>query len=430
MMRTLRHPAVWLLAALLLVVLWKGPQWSAPAVDASAAASAAPADAATVERGQYLARIGNCAFCHTARGGDAFAGGRAIDTPFGSVTSSNITPDRNFGIGQWTAGEFWRAMHHGVSREGRLLYPAFPYTSYTHLTRQDSDALWAYLQTVPASTRSNTEHALPWPYSTQAALWAWRTLYFRAGEAPDALAQTPPAKTDTAAWTRGAYLTQGLGHCFECHSSRNALGAVQGLGQGSVLPGSRWYAPSLLDRAQASVADWSEDEVVAFLTRGSSARGLASGPMAEVVLHGTQYLQPQDARAMATYLRALPATTSQPLAALQPQDVSGLLRAGRKLYEQHCADCHGSQGQGVAGVYPALAGNRAASMENTHNLGQAVLRGGFAPATAGNPRPYGMPPFMMVLSDAEIATVLSYVRHEWGNTGGLVTEFDITQLRR
>ena len=425
----LLHPITWLALAVLALVLWKGPQWSAPSVPEASSASPAPTDAATVERGQYLARIGNCAFCHTARGGAPFAGGRAIDTPFGAVVTSNITSDPHEGIGQWSPAEFWRAMHHGVSRDGRLLYPAFPYTSYTHLTRQDTDALWAYLQTVPASANAPADHALPWPYSTQAALWGWRMLNFKAVDGPGTDASVPP-KVDAVAWSRGAYLTQGLGHCFECHSSRNGMGAVVDKGQGSVLPGSRWYAPSLRDRMEGSVADWSEAEVVEFLTRGTTAKAVASGPMAEVVLHGTQYLSPADARAMASYLRTLPAITSPPVAALQPQDITNLLKEGGKLYEQHCADCHGSKGEGVVGVYPALAGNRAVNMANTHNLGHAVLRGGFAPATSGNPRPYGMPPFIMALSDSDIAAVLSYVRHEWGNTGGLVTEFDITQIRR
>lgn len=437
MKHALLRPGLWVTLLVLLVVLWKGPQWTAPSVPVTApmAASTSPGD--TVERGRYLARIGNCAFCHTARGGDPYGGGRAIDTPFGAIYSSNLTPDKASGIGKWTADDFWRAMHHGVSRDDRLLYPAFPYPSYSRITREDSDALWAFLQTVPPSIRSNLPPDLPWPISTQSALWAWRTLYFRAGEPgrPEGLA-APSAPADTLRWERGAYLTEGLGHCFECHASRNGLGGVTAAGQGNVLPGSRWYAPSLLDRREASVADWSEAEVVQFLTAGASAKGQASGPMAEVVLHGTQYLTAGDALAMASYLRSLPApsaassTAGLPASAPTAPELGAVVRLGASLYTTHCASCHGDQGEGQTGVYPALAANRSVTMGMTHNLVQSVLRGGFAPATAANPRPYGMPPFMITLSDAEVAAVLTYVRQAWGNSAAPLGQFDITQVRR
>ena len=381
-----------------------------------------PEDAATrIERGHYLARIGNCAFCHTARGGAEYAGGRAIATPFGSVLSSNITPDPVYGIGRWTADDFWRALHHGVSADGHPLYPAFPYTSYTRVSRADADALFAYLQSVPVATTPNQAHALRWPYSSELALRVWRALYFKPA-AP--VADAPSA--DTAPAERGAYLVDGLGHCMECHSARNALGARSSRPTGNVLPGSRWYAPSLGDAAGASVAAWSPDEVVALLKTGISARGNASGPMAEVVQHGTQYLQEADARAMAAHLRALPQT---PVATAQKADASALPQAGAALYEQHCAECHGLQGEGHAGAYPALAGNRAVLQGQTNNLILTVLQGGFSASTAGNPRPYGMPPFKLALGDADMAALLTYVRGAWGNQASAVSEFDINKLR-
>ncbi len=445
MSRRLMRRALWATLLALALLLWKGPQWTAPSVPSPTAPSpsSSPPSKERVERGRYLAQIGNCAFCHTARGGEVYGGGRPIDTPFGAVYSSNLTPDKIQGIGQWSADEFWRAMHHGVSRDNRLLYPAFPYTSYTRITREDSDALWAYLQTVPASARANQEPALAWPTNTQAALWAWRTLYFRAGE--NGRAASAPS-TNAQQWARGAYLTEGLGHCFECHSRRNALGAIESIGQGNLLPGSRWYAPSLLDRSEGSVADWTTDQVVEFLTRGVSSAGQAAGPMAEVVLHGTQHLNEADARAMAAYLRGLPAVRSLPASAdptasapktggtahpgTGAMALGTQLRLGAALYKKHCAECHGDQGEGVATIYPALAGNRAVNMDPPHNLVQAVLHGGFAPATASNPRPYGMPPFMLSFNDTEIAAVLTYVRHEWGNTGSALGEFDITRIRQ
>ncbi len=376
-------------------------------------------------RGAYLALVGNCAHCHTARGGAAYAGGRAIDTPFGAVLSSNISSDREHGIGAWSADDFWRALHHGESRNGRLLNPAFPYTSFTHMSRTDTDALLAYLQTVPAQSRANQPHALRWPLNTQLALRAWRTLFFRPASTPPLA--TNPLPPGAAELQRGAYLVQGPGHCFECHGSRNLLGALTGDRDGSVLPGSQWFAPSLSDPAQASVAGWTVEETARFLQTGVNDKAVASGPMAEVVLHGTQYLNDADALAMAQYLRALP---QQPSGSAPQAVQRATATAGAKLYEKHCADCHGQQGLGRAGVYPALAGNRAVLLANSNNLVHAVLGGGFAAATAGHARPYGMPPFMLQLSDSEIAAVLTYVRSAWGNRAAAVSEFDINKLRR
>jgi mono/diheme cytochrome c family protein len=377
-------------------------------------------------RGAYLARLGNCALCHTARGGLPYAGGRAVDTPFGAVFSSNITSDPAFGIGAWSADDFWRALHHGEAKDGRLLYPAFPYTSYTHINRADSDALFAYLKTVPAQPRSNQPPLLRWPMNTQMALRAWRVLFFKPAPAE---ATAPPQSTTpvNAATTRGAYLVEGLGHCMECHGTRNAMGALTGSSLGSVLPASQWFAPSLNVAAQASVSTWTLDEISRFLQTGVNGKAEAQGPMAEVVQHGTQYLTDADAQAMALYLKALP--QSENIVAPRGAASTGST-AGAKLYETHCADCHGLQGQGRANVYPALAGNRAVLMDNANNLIHSVLDGGFSATTKGNARPFGMPPFMLQLNDGEIATVLTYVRNAWGNQASALTEFDINKLRR
>ena len=377
-------------------------------------------------RGAYLARLGNCAHCHTAHGGLPYAGGRAVDTPFGAVFSSNLTSDPAFGIGAWSADDFWRALHHGESKDGRLLYPAFPYTSYTHISRPDSDALFAYLKTVPAQPKANQAHALRWPMDRQIALRAWRLVFFNPAPT-EANPGSPSASASSAAYVRGEYLVQGLGHCIECHGARNALGALSGAPVGSVLPGGQWFAPSLNDATQASVSAWTVEEIARFLQTGVNDHALAQGPMAEVVLHGTQYLTDADAQAMALYLKALPQTTTNPAGkATALTD----LAAGAKLYETHCADCHGLQGQGRANAYPALAGNRAVLMDNTNNLIHSVLEGGFAAATKGHPRPFGMPPFVLQLNNSEIAAVLTYVRKAWGNQAGALTEFDINKLRR
>jgi mono/diheme cytochrome c family protein len=388
---------------------------------------AAPAPAATPEllaRGAYLARLGNCAACHTTRGGTPYAGGRGIDTPFGTVYSSNLTPDAQTGLGRWSASDFWRALHNGRSQDGGLLYPAFPYTSYTAVTRADSDALYVYLQSLPATAQAATPHALRWPFSTQPALAVWRALYFQPG-----VQQADPQQS--AEWNRGAYLVRGLGHCGACHTARNALGASSGELDlaGGLIPMQNWYAPSLASPHEAGVAGWPLEDVVRLLQTGVAPGVTVRGPMAEVVRQSMQYWSADDLGAVATYLQALPQTTSTPPLRDLPPTPGRMLERGAQLYDRHCAQCHGAQGQGVVGAYPPLAGNRAVTMANTANLVQTVLNGGFAPATAGNPRPYGMPPFVLVLDDSDIAAVLTHIRSAWGNQAQGVTELDVNRMR-
>jgi cytochrome c553 len=391
---------------------------SAPSVKAAFAPVASPA----VAKGAYLARVGNCITCHTERGAASFAGGRAIDTPFGTVYSSNLTPDNATGIGAWSADDFWRALHEGRSRDGHLLYPAFPYPNYTQVTREDSDAIYAYLRSLPAARRANTPHKLRWPYSTQAALWAWRTMYFTPGS-------YLPDTSRSAEWNRGAYLVRGLGHCSACHTARNAFGAQSDMMDlsGGVIPMQNWYAPSLASKGEAGVGDWESAHVERLLLSGVAPRGTVLGPMAEVVLQSTQYLSPEDARAMAVFLKALPQREGEPVPA--PPLTTRVADRGAKVYEQRCAQCHGDKGEGVPGAYPALAGNRAVNLPVTANLVQVVLGGGFPPATAGNPRPFGMPPYATVLSDEDVAAVISHVRMSWGNHSGAVSELEVTRQR-
>jgi len=389
------------------------------------------ADANLIARGAYLARAGNCMACHTARGGQSYAGGLGIATPFGTVFSSNLTPDASTGLGGWSLADFWRAMHNGRSKSGRLLYPAFPYTSYTRVTREDSDALFAYLRSLPAAAEANRPHELRFPYRSQAALALWRTLYFSPG-----VYEPDPARN--AEWNRGAYLVTGLGHCSACHSARDALGGTRA-GKaldlaGGLIPMQNWYAPSLTFPGEAGVADWRTDEIVSLLKNGVTPRASVTGPMAEVVLRSTQYLTLGDLGAMAAYLKALPAAPSAvaPVNAAATGALGSVgfnLAQAAKLYEQHCAQCHGADGRGVANAYPALAGNRAVTMPSFENLVQIVLNGGYAPATAGNPRPFGMPPFVLVLSDGDVASVVSYIRGAWGNQAGAVTPLQVGRVR-
>lgn len=376
----------------------------------------------SVARGAYLTRVGNCMACHTDRGGAPFAGGRAIETPFGTVYAGNLTPDATTGIGSWSRDDFWHALHDGRSRDGRLLVPAFPYPDYTHVSRADADAMFDYLRSLAPVARANTPHRLRWPYSTQAALALWRALYFAPGEFQE-------DRNASADWNRGAYLVRGLGHCGACHTARNALGASSAMMDlsGGLIPMQHWYAPSLASDAEAGVGGWDLAQVERLLRTGTAPGGTVAGPMAEVVLQSTQYLSPDDLRAMAVFLKSLPqiarAVTPGPAAS------ASVTERGAWLYEHHCAQCHGDQGQGMVGAYPALAGNRAVLLPITANLVQVVLYGGFPPSTAGNPRPFGMPPFANVLSDSDVAAVLSHIRNAWGNRSSAVSELAVTQQR-
>jgi mono/diheme cytochrome c family protein len=381
------------------------------------AGTAFEATPAQVDRGRYLALAGNCAGCHTVRGGQPYAGGLGIETPFGTVYAGNLTPDAQQGIGSWSPAHFWRALHNGRGKDGRLLYPAFPYPSFTRITREDSDALYAYLRSVPASATPNTAHRLRFPYDTQAALAVWRALSFTP-------APFVPDPAQPAEWNRGAYLVEGLGHCIACHGTRNVLGATEekrGL-SGGLIPIENWYAPSLTSKREASVADWETRHVVELLKNGTAPGGLVMGPMADVVYRSTQHLSEADLTAMALYLQKLPDTTA-PAPAPQRRD-AGTMERGARIYDQRCAYCHGDAGQGAAGAYPPLAGSRAVNMDTPANLIQVVRHGGFLPATAGNPRPYGMPPFGHVLDDNDIAAVLTYVRGSWGNDAPAVSQRD------
>ena len=416
---------VLLLLALALALLAAGALWQLnfnDGVDIRQPATGA-AEPATIERGAYLAQVGNCLACHTARGGAPGAGGRALPTGFGTVYSSNLTPDVETGIGGWSPNAFWRALHHGRSADGRLLVPAFPYTHTTLLTRGDVDALYAYFRSLPPTQAIIPPHELRWPFGTQLALAAWRALYFRPGElAPE------PARD--ASWNRGRYLVHAVAHCSACHAHRNRLGGGDWLDlNGNVLAGQAWYAPSLHDPGEAALAGWPAAEVERLLRSGVAEAGRASGPMAEVVLRGTQYLDDADLAAMTDYLQALPPTRAETPASTAVPGRARLLEIGARRYAEHCASCHGEQGEGVAGAYPPLAGNRAVTMGPIDNVLQAVLFGGFNAATPGHPRPFGMPPFLLTFSDTDIAAVLTHIRAAWGNQGSAVTPLQVHQLR-
>jgi mono/diheme cytochrome c family protein len=383
-------------------------------------------DSSLIAKGQYLARAGDCIACHTAPEGKLFAGGLTMPTPFGTLYTSNITPDRETGIGTWTADQFYAMMHTGRFPDGGLLYPAMPFGSYTKVTREDSDAIFAYLRTVRPVKQANRPHDLKFPFNNRSLILGWRTLYFQEGE-------YKPDLNQSTEWNRGAYLVEGLGHCGMCHTAINALGgsSESEAFQGGLIPMQDWYAPSLTSDKEAGLGDWSLKDIADLLKTGVSARGAVYGPMAEVIYNSLQYLTDSDIQAMAVYLKSLaqgsppaPATSNVP-----GSEGSLLLALGKTIYDNQCAVCHGAQGLGKPPHFPPLAGNQSIEMGSAVNPIRMVLNGGYPPGTSGNPAPYGMPPFAQSLSDDEVAAVVTYIRTTWGNRGAPVSARDANALR-
>jgi mono/diheme cytochrome c family protein len=422
------------LLVLALGVVWDnwGDLVATPQTSTTNAPQTEPSRAAQIEQGRYLALAGNCMACHTTRGGTPFAGGRRIDTPFGGVYSSNLTPDPATGLGQWTAQDFWQAMHLGRSKDSRLLAPAFPYNHTSVITRQDSDALLAWLNTLPPVVQAQPAHTLVWPVGTQPALAVWRSLFFEPSP-------FQADKSQTTEWNRGAYLVQGLGHCAACHSPRNALGASGPVSDlsGGLMPVINWYAPDLTSDAESGLASTPLPEIVRLLRDGASATAQTNGPMGEVVQHSLQHLNAADLQAMALYLQTQAKAQQAKPASVQSNPIRISLQVatqGAKVYERQCLQCHGEQGEGVktaAGevAYPALAGNRAVLLNDPTNLVQLVLYGGYGPATAGHPRPFGMPPAVLELDDRDIAAVLTHLRTRWGHQASEVTPLQVNRIR-
>jgi mono/diheme cytochrome c family protein len=347
-----------------------------------------------IARGEYLARAGDCTACHTAPEGRLFAGGRAMPTPFGTIYTSNITPDPEAGIGKWSADDFYRTMHSGRFPDGGLIYPAMPFASYTKVTRADSDAIFAYLRSIAPVNQKNRPHELRFPYDNRQLILGWRTLFFSEGE-------FKPNTTKSAEW------------------------------KGGLIPMQNWYAPSLTSNREAGLGDWSIKDITDLLQTGVSTRGVVYGPMAEVVHNSLQYLNDEDTKAMAVYLKGIAEASAPPApsSALSTTESSLLISLGKTVYDKNCASCHGTQGEGKPPHWPPLANNQSIEMQSAVNPIRMVLNGGYPPGTKGNPMPYGMPPFAGLLSDNEVAAVVSYIRTAWGNRGTPVSAREANELR-
>jgi mono/diheme cytochrome c family protein len=301
-----------------------------------------------------------------------------------------------------------------------------PFGAYTKVTRADTDAIFAYMRSVAPVRAANRPHDLRFPYNNRSLILGWRTLYFTEGT-------YQPDSGKSKEWNRGAYLVQGLGHCAMCHTAINALGgsSESEAFQGGLIPMQNWYAPSLTSNKEAGLGEWSIAEISDYLRKGVASRGAVYGPMAEVVYNSLQYLTDEDIRAMSVYLKSLGkgATPKAAGGAVPEAEGSLLVRLGRTIYEAQCANCHGTTGTGQPPPYPPLAGNQSIQMGSAVNPIRMVLNGGFPPGTAGNPMPYGMPPFAQTLSDDEVAAVVTYIRAAWGNRGTAISARQANELR-
>ncbi len=383
-----------------------------------------------VERGHYLALVGNCSSCHTREGGASFAGGVAFQTPYGTLYSTNVTQDPEFGIGQWTLGQFTRALRAGVRPDGAHLYPAFPYTEFTKLSDEDVAALYAYFKTIAPVHEASPANQLHFPYSQRWALGLWNTLFFKPGS-------YQPDPKQSAQWNRGAYLVQGLGHCGECHTPRGFLSS-QSAGQG--LSGAvyrdningRWlnWSSVNLTPAPDGLGSWSVQDIADYLKFGYTLKAGVFGAMNEVVGNSTRYLTDADAQAIAVYLKSLapvPRSSGAPLSADQMDNAE-------ILYGVNCGTCHLPTGLGSADTGPPLAGSPVVLAASPDSLINITLYGGMVPQTPPSQR-WAERKWQMMnafgdkLSDQDVAALLSYIRASFGNHGGAVTAAQVAAQR-
>ncbi|MEA2917342.1 MAG: hypothetical protein QOJ15_9423, partial [Bradyrhizobium sp.] len=356
-----------------------------------------------IAKGRYLTTVADCYACHTVlNAGKPFAGGRPIETPFGVITASNITPDLDTGIGAWGDEQFDNAVRKGVRPDGSRLYPAMPYPAYTRMTRDDVLAIRAYLATVEPVHQPVKSNTLPFPFNIRAAMRVWDALYFTDGEfQPDS--RQPPA------WNRGAYLVQGPGHCTACHTPKTLLGGDK---TGENLRGFNlqgWFAPDITADNRQGLGQWSEADITGYLRSGHNKFTAATGPMTEEIVNATSQYSDSDLSAMATYLKSLSGRQD----AAPAQAESSVMTAGQAIYRDQCSACHGLDGKGVPLLFPSLAQSSLAHAGDPASAIRLVLRGGRSVATKSEPTGPGMPSFDWQLNDDQVAAVLTYIRNAW-----------------
>lgn len=420
-----------------LLVAAGGTAWFATRTPASPFDGQAAAHSADLlQRGAYLARATDCVACHSVPGRPAYTGGLEMPTPMGSIFATNITPDKETGIGAYSLADFDRAVRMGVARNGHRLYPAMPYPSYAKLTDEDVRALYAYFMDRVKPVRwVNRTSDIPWPLNMRWPLALWNVPF-----TPSKSYQADTSKD--AMWNRGAYLVQAAGHCGACHTPRGLAMNEKGLDErssnflsGAVIDG--WYAPSLRGDFNRGLARWTEEDIHRFLKTGRNRHGVVFGSMTEAFNNSTQYLTDPDLRAMAHYLKSLPGDADRDGAPwkyekgpITSTTLGKSATAGARLYAAKCSFCHGVDGRGKAPWIPPVAGTASSMAPQSASSINITLNGSQRVVAQGVPDAYHMPAFREQLGDAEIADLLTFVRTSWGNKGGDVRAKDVEKIRK
>ncbi|GKX63512.1 alcohol dehydrogenase [Pragia fontium] len=395
-------------------------------------------DSDLIKRGEYLARVGDCVACHTSKGGIPFAGGLPMVTPIGTIYSTNITPDKDTGIGNYSFEDFDQAVRHGVRKSGETLYPAMPYPSYAIVTEPDMRALYAYfMQQVEPVSHANKSSDIPWPLSMRWPLYFWRGMF-----APD-VKDFAAEQGEDPQLARGRYLVEGLGHCGACHTPRSltmqekVLSNKQGDDylSGSNAPVDGWVAINLRGDNQQGLGRWSEEQLTEFLLTGRNDKTAVFGGMTDVIVHSLQYLTAEDTTAIARYLKSLPAKDpTQPPFTPDDTVAKALLKGddsktGAAIYIDNCAACHKTDGKGYSRFFPQLQGNSVVLTEDATSLIHIVLTGNTLPGVQGAPSSITMPAFGWRLNDQQVADVVNFIRSSWGNNASAITAKDVANVR-
>jgi mono/diheme cytochrome c family protein len=373
-----------------------------------------------IAHGKMLVEAGNCGGCHTADPAKPFAGGKRIETPFGAIYAPNLTPDRDTGIGAWSNEDFRRALREGVAPNGSRYYPAFPYPYFTKLTRDDIFAIRAYLATLTPVSNKAPPPELRFPFNFRVVMRVWDSLFFKPG-------LFEPDQNKSAAWNRGGYLVTGLAHCGACHTPKNMFGADR---HGRSLSGGQvagWFAPRLDGSVRSGLKSWSVDDIVDYLQSGRNGRSHAGGLMAEVVLNSTSKMSDGDVRAIATYLKELPAGPPEP-EVIAPTEAA--MAAGRAIYDHACISCPELDGSGAPRIYPPLPGNALLQSADPSSTLRVILDGAQSITTPRAPNAGSMPAYAKQFSDQQIAEVTNYIRNAWGNSASLVTPEQVAKARK
>ena len=434
-MKTKSRSILWTLLGLVLlaaVLAWVGASLLNRSGDPEAAMTL-PVTPALIDKGAYLARAGDCVACHTSHdGGKPFAGGLGIASPIGTIYSTNITPDKQTGIGNWTYGQFERALRRGIGHDGDALYPAMPYPSYAKVSDEDTQALYAYfMQGVAPVAQANKANDIPWPLSIRMPLAYWRALF---APAPDDR-QAQAGEGDALA--RGAYLVQGLGHCGSCHTPRALTLQEKGLDESAsgYLAGAElngWNVPAL-----RGMPHWSEEELVEYLGTGRNAKAAVAGEMTDVIANSTSHMSDADLHAIAAYLKSLkpaegtPRSTQAERSAVTTAKLTAAkdLTLGERLYIDNCGACHAVSGEGAPRVFPRVDGASVVNADSPDALLHVILAGAATPSTERAPSVLPMPGFAERMDDAEVAELATFLRQGWSNHAAAVTAEQVRRVR-